>query len=389
MTIKALINNEMLLWARKRSFNTLDDAIKHLGIKKSTFEAWEKGDSQPTFRQAEKIAKKLKIPLGYLYLSEPPDESLPLPDLRVKPGVPPKDPSPDFLEVIYDAMRKQEWYRDYLIEEGADPLPFVGRFTKDAPVEVVANDIRDTLKITDRLRRQSRNMEDYYRNLVNQAENAGVLVIRNSVVGNNTNRPLDPNEFQGFAMPDKIAPMIFVNQKDYLSAQIFTLMHEIAHIWLGITGVSLQDYLEAPKIQDVKSQRIANKIAAETLIPAEGFIDSWRKYNDIDVGLENLRHFYKVSVFVIIRRAYDLGEISFDNYQEKFAELSSNITPKKKSSGGGGYKLFFTRNSTTLTTSLLHSVTEGKTLTNHASTLLNVNPITVCNMQSFLMNGML
>ncbi|MHA1280088.1 MAG: XRE family transcriptional regulator [Candidatus Helarchaeota archaeon] len=383
MTVRALITKEMLKWARKRTVGSLDEAAEYLKIDKPKLVAWEKGDAQPTFNQAKVIAKKLKIPFGYLYLSAPPDESLPLPDLRVKTGTPPRPPSPDFLEVLYDAMRKQEWYHDYLQGEEAEPVPFVGRYSNSSSVETIAEDIRQTLGLNYEFRDRTRGQADFYVRLVEKAESSGVMVMRNSVVGNNTHRPLNPNEFQGFAMLDSLAPLVFVNQNDYLSAQIFTLMHELAHIWMGISGVSLQDYLETPIVQDDLTQHRANEIAAETLVPEKDFISLWRGYDNIDRGLKTLQRHYRVSIFVILRRAFELGEISFDFYRSTYDEIKSGITPKKKG-GGGGYRNMFSRNSTTISTSLLNSVSEGKTLPTQASALLNVRPAVIYNMQAYL-----
>lgn len=384
MTVNALITKEMLEWARKRTLGSLDDAAKILKINKTKLEAWENGRSQPTFNQAQDIARKLKIPFGYLYLSKPPDESLPLPDLRVKPGTPPKDPSPDFLEILYDAIRKQEWYRDYLIAEDADPVPFVNRYSMSSPIETVAKDIRQTLNLDEKFRKKARDQTNFYTKLVEQVESSGVLVLSTSIVGSNTKRKLDPKEFQGFAMPDALAPLIFVNQNDYLSARIFTLMHELVHIWMGVSGVSIQDYLERPVNQNERTQRRANEIAAEILVPAKDLISRWQAYADIDEGLDELRKYYKVSVFVILRRIYDLGMVSFDTYHSKYDELIEGIVPKKKGGGGGGYQTYFSRNSTTITTTILNSVSGGKMLPTQASKLLNVNPRTLYNMQQYL-----
>ncbi len=384
MAVQALITKEMLKWAIQRSTGNLDEAAKYLKINKIKLEAWEKGESHPTFNQAQEIAKKLKIPFGYLYLTTPPDESLPLPDLRVKPGTPSRKPSPDFLEVLYSALRKQEWYRDYLVDEEADPISFVNRYSMSSPVETVAEDIRRTLNLDNDFRQKTRDQADYYTKLVGRVEESGVLVMRSSIVGNNTRLKLDPEEFQGFAMSDIYAPLLFINQNDYQSAQIFTLMHELAHIWLGVSGVSIQDYLEMPIIQDEQTQHRANEIAAEILVPSKDLISHWQEQYDIDQELEVLRRYYRVSIFVVLRRVYTLGLIPFAQYRVKYNELKAKIPHRKKGGGGGGYQPLFSRNSTTLTTTLLNSVSEGNILPTQASKLLNVKPTTLYNMQAYL-----
>lgn len=103
---EAFINSNMLRWARERTLGSIEDAASSLKVKVEKLAAWERGEVRPTFRQAQDLAKKLKVPFGYLYLSEPPDEVLPLPDLRTTSGSSPRKPSPDFLEVLYDALRK-------------------------------------------------------------------------------------------------------------------------------------------------------------------------------------------------------------------------------------------------------------------------------------------
>lgn len=384
MAGKALITKEMLTWARIRSIGDIDNAAIKLKVNKDKLLSWEKGESLPTFRQARVLAKKLKIPLGYLYLSEPPDESLPIPDLRVKPGTPAHKPSPDFLEVLYDAMRKQEWYRDYVISEDAGDVPFVSKYSLSSPIDEVAKDIRETLNINNSLRRNARNNNDYYSKIVERAELSGVLVLRSGIVGNNTRRPLDANEFQGFAMSDKFAPLVFVNQNDYLSAQIFTLMHELSHIWMGVSGVSVQDYLERPIQQNEIIQDRANEIAAEVLVPMKEFIPQWQKISSLEDGLIDLHRYFRVSAFVILKRAYSLGELPFEVYRSQYNDLRIQIKSKKKKKGGGGYAPMFTRNSTTLATTVLNSISEGKILPIHASNLLNVRPTTLYNMQEYM-----
>jgi Zn-dependent peptidase ImmA (M78 family) len=384
MSDTAFIQKQMLVWARTRA--GLDTAGAAKGVTtREKWEAWEAGDAHPTFRQALELARRLHVPLGYLFLTDPPDERLPLPDLRTKQSAGAK-PSPAFLDVIYDALRKQEWYHDYLQEQDADPVSFVGRFADDTPVATVAEDIVRTLRLGQSLRKQAGTIDDYFRLLVERIEAAGVLVLRSSIVGNNTHRPLDSEEFQGFAQSDNLAPLVFVNQNDYLSAQVFTLFHELAHIWTGLSGVSDLDYLDRPESQSVIHQRRADQIAAEALVPARDFEARWAIYPRED-RLDYLRKDYRVSIFVILRRAYDLEKLSFVEYRSKYDEYKRQIKPNKPP-GGGGYASLFSRNSKKVATAVLHSVVEGRLAPTEGAILLNVRPPSLYGMeQHMVMTG--
>lgn len=385
-TTEALITPKMVRWARQRARLSAAEVARRINLARpDRLDAWERegAEDRPTFRQAQHLAEVLHVPFGYFFLSDPPSEELPLPDLRTKRGAAATTPSPDFLAVVYDALRKQEWYHDYLLDQDADPVPFVGRYTVATAVNAVAEDIRRTLRLDQSLLRQARDKDDYFRLLAGRAEGARVLVVRTGIVGNNTRRSLDPEEFQGFAKPDNLAPLVFVNQNDYLSAQIFTLLHELAHIWIGVTGVSDPDYLDRPTTESAVRQRRADQIAAETLVPSNDLDLRWDSYEHDGDRLDRLGNHYRVSVFVILRRAYDLRKLSFDEYLSKYDELRQQIRPKPPG-GGGGYGSLFSRNSHAVTTAVLHSVIQGKLPPTEAATLLNVRPPTLHGMERYL-----
>ncbi|MEE9247942.1 MAG: ImmA/IrrE family metallo-endopeptidase [Dehalococcoidia bacterium] len=380
----AFITPDMVRWARRRSFDSPDVAAQQLNFPK--LKDWENGDARPTFRQAQSLARKLRIPFGYLFLSTPPEEAMPLPELRTKSGTPPLKPSPDFLDVLYDALRKQEWYHEHLASEEADPIPFVGRFNIQTPVADVARDIRRTLHLDELWQRRGLNMEAFSRELVSRAEANGIVVMRNSVVGNNTRRHLDPDEFQGFAISDDLAPLVFINQNDYRSAQIFTFAHELAHIWMGLSGVSRLEYFAKPEQQPHDYERVTDAIAAETLAPADSFSLRWDMTLGTDTQLSKLSSFYHVSRFVILRRAYELNKVTLEVFREQYAELRRNILSKKKGGGGGGggYGSIFSRNSNTVTTTVLYSLLEGRVPPKLASELLNVRIAKLRGLEQYL-----
>src|SRR3954466_10227662 len=144
---EALVSPEGLRWARKRAAISVDAVAEKLKTDTAKVLAWEEGAARPTFKQAEKIAAFFHIPFGFLFLPEPPVETLPIPDLRTRDGMPREGFSADVLDLLRDVMFKRDWYRDYLLDHGAEPLPFVGKFSSDAPADTVAADIRSVLRV--------------------------------------------------------------------------------------------------------------------------------------------------------------------------------------------------------------------------------------------------
>ena len=184
--------------------------------------AWETGDLRPTFRQAQQLAQALYIPFGHLFLSEPPVLELPIPDFRTFPGQPPQEPSPEFLDLLNDVLTKQQWFREYRESEGIEALPFVGAFKPSDSVGTVSGNIRETVDV-DGARNRASNWEGFLRELSRNAEDSGIMVMRSGVVGNNGHRPLSVEEFRGFAITDEIAPVVFINGRDFKgSADIHT-----------------------------------------------------------------------------------------------------------------------------------------------------------------------
>jgi Zn-dependent peptidase ImmA (M78 family)/DNA-binding XRE family transcriptional regulator len=326
MAIEAFVTPRLVRWARERYRLSPDDVAKKIGVRDAnTVEAWERGEARPTLRQAQELAQKLSVPFGYLYLSEPPAENLPLPDLRTVAGAPPSKPSPNFLDVLYDALRKQSWYRDHLASQNEEPLAFIARYDATDDPNVIAADIRKILGIDAAFRQKASNWERFLTDLIRQAEEVGILVLRNSVVGNNTHRPFDVEEFRGFAISDTFARLVFINSRDAKAAQIFTLAHELPHLWIGESGVSNPDYKEPSAQQRHSIERVCNAVAAEVLVPSEEFLLRWDDdLKTLDENLHDLVVVYRVSAFVILRRAHELGRISTETYRETYRENLSS-----------------------------------------------------------------
>ena len=228
MTVRVAVAPDLLHWAVERA-GWDDETVDRRAPK---LDEWVAG-RQPTLKQLEKFASDTHTPLGMLFLAEPPDEEVPIPDLRTLSNAGVARPSADMLDAIYICQDRQQWYRGYAVEHGHTPLEFVGSATTNDRPALVADRIRHLLNFDVADRAVFSNWEDALRRLIDRIEAIGVLVMVSGIVGANTHRVLRPEEFRGFALADPIAPLIFVNGTDTKAAQIFTMIHELAHIWLG------------------------------------------------------------------------------------------------------------------------------------------------------------
>ena len=301
---------DVLRWARQRIGYDADTLAGKVGVRSARVVEWEE-TGRITMVQARNLARHTHTPEGYLYLEEPPEDWLPIADLRTPDGQPPRRPSPNLLDTVYLMQARQEWLREERVVEEAARLPFVGSFPNGARPEEVAGGIRETLGVESGWASDRPNWSDALLFLRNCIEEAGVLVFFNGIVDNNTHRRLDRDEFQGFALVDQYAPLVFVNGADYKAAQMFTLAHELAHIFVGADGVSSFDALEpSPHATEIH----CNKIAAEFLVESGRLREFWGAVTHRSDPFQALAREFKVSEIVAARRVLDLDLITRDAY---------------------------------------------------------------------------
>lgn len=367
MSAKAHINPNILRWMRERGGLDVVDAAHAATISSDQLARWEAGDNQPTFLQAQKLAQALHAPFGYLFLAEPPAEDLPLPDLRTVGGTHVPRPSVNLLDTIRMSLLRQAWYLDHLHDQGAEPLPFVARFTTDAEVGTVTADMRAVLGSGVEQRQSTK--DTYLRHLINAAEAVGILVMRSGIVGNNTHRPLDVAEFRGFAISHPLAPLVFINSADAPAARLFTLIHELAHVWVGSSGIS-----SASPGNARPEEMFCNAVAGEFLAPQDVFTTLWTaSTNNLIERVAELAQHFHVSRLVIMRRALDLGLVDYATYWQHYqAELAA--FRDKPGGGGSFYRNASVKNSKRFARAVLAEALSGRLLLRDAGRLLGVQP---------------
>jgi Zn-dependent peptidase ImmA (M78 family) len=366
--VRVEVKGEMLRWARERSGLTSDVLLPRF----PKLKAWEVGKLQPTLKQLEDYARATFTPVGFLFLPVPPEESVPIPDFRTMGGKPISRPSPNLLDMIYACQQRQDWFRDHARTTRLDRLEFVGSATIEGSVEKTASDIRHALGFDIGARAKCPTWADALRLFIAQADQLGVLVMCSGIVMNNTHRRLDPEEFRGFALADDLAPLVFINGADSKSAQMFTLAHELAHIWLGATALS--DATVATRVGN-PVERWCNRVAAELLAPLDAVRNALHGNEQIDVTVTRLARQFKVSSLVVLQRLRDVGHLTWDEFDAAYNAELLRLAKLPKPEGGGGdfYATAAVRYSRRFTRALFESTSEGRTLYRDALRLLGIS----------------
>lgn len=361
MINRVKVQEELFTWALERSRKSVEDLEKRC----PKLSEWLAGTLQPTTKQLQNFAAATSTPFGYFFLPAPPEEQLPIPDYRTVSDVASRNPSANLMETLYTMQQRQEWLRETMLEQEAEPLGFVGTATLRDDPEAIAQEMRRRCGLDEGWTKEVRSWEDAVSKLRQDIESLGVMAIINGVVGNNTYRKLDVQEFRGFALSDGYAPLIFVNGADSKSAQMFTLAHELAHVWLGENGLSGFETL-MPDTGDI--ELFCNRAAAEFLVPRHELDEHWRKTKSTDKPFETVARRFKVSPIVLARRALDLKFISRDAFFKFYREYTGAEVEKarmqktKKPRGGDFFNNQNTRVGQRLGTEVVRAAREGRLL---------------------------
>lgn len=368
---------QVLRWARERAALDEDVLAKKVGTKPERVVDWEQ-TGHLSFSQAQKLAKATYTPFGYLYLRTPPEERLPIPDFRTVGGAGVRRPSPNLIDILDDALQRQDWFRDYLIAYGEDPIAYVGSLAITMPIAEAVVRMRRVVPFGVAARADARTWEEALTLQIEQIESSGILVMRSGIVRSNTHRSLEVDEFRGFAIADQYAPLIFINGRDSLAAQMFTLAHELVHIWAGVSGVS---NLDNTYPVDRAEERFCNQVAAELLVPETELRQQWPEACRQAQPVAWLLRQFKVSSLVVLRRLNDLGLIDLDTFQRLYREEVERFRAIAAERAGGGdfYRTQRTRSGRRFARALIESTLEGRTPYRDALRLLGISKVGTFN----------
>ncbi len=302
MAERANITPKVLKWARESARISEEDAAKKVSVSAEKIKSWEEGMAQPTIRQAKDLARAYRRPFALLFLPDIPDDFQPLQDYRSQGS---KALGTASIFIIRELQQKQSWMSEVKKENGEYELPFVGRYSIEDKPEIVANDILRTLDIYPTRYRTDNPMREW----IDKAEMKGIFISRTSFI--HSKLTIDPKEIQGFAIADSYAPFVFINSKDWPAAQLFTLVHELAHIWIAETGISNEIEVGSDSRGRLHPVELfCNEVAATALMPAK-LMRSFEKRTFASVNdVFAVSKKQGVSSFAFAVRAYKLNLIS-------------------------------------------------------------------------------
>lgn len=386
MGSKANITPHVLKWARESAKISVETAASRVRKAPEKIIKWENGESMPSISDARTLANFYKRPFALLFLPEIPDDFQPLQDFRKK-GAKPLSTASIF--IMREIQEKQSWMRQVFLNENEPKLSFVGKFDHHSDPVKVANDILNILKIS------SGNYfeKDPLKEWQSQTEKKGIFISKAGRI--HSKMLLDTEEFQGFAIADEYAPFIFINTKDWKTAQLFTMVHEIAHIWINQSSISGDLPIATNEREHFNPiELFCNEVAGNALMPAKMMneIDKSVFVSDNEI-LKNAKKF-GVSVLAFLTRSLRLNLIDFETYSTlkhnteiKFNEFLKDQEANKsdKKTGFADYNRFqVNKNGKLFTSIVLDAYKGGRIEPTQFSTLLKLKINNLDSIEKFL-----
>lgn len=349
------LNATILKWARREAGLTLEDAAKRAGITSprrrkgderavtpsERLKAWEEGEEVPSLAQLEAVAAAYRRPLTTFFLASPPVKQTNLADFRTIASHAAAQDSPEFAAFKRRLEARHAELREILILEGQQKLVFVGSGQGITSPQPLIKLLRHALNFQFDEQKKLDDGDHVLRVLRERAQQLGVFVLIEGDLGSH-HTAIAADEFRGIAIADSIAPLVVINANDTKAARLFTLIHELTHIWLGESGISNLNVFEKTKACQANKQteKLCNLVAAEFLVPESALNDAMRsaKRDDAWDIVDDLAKDFKVSRDVIARRLLDCNYITSSNYEaiaNRLHAIWRSIKIKQKASGSG------------------------------------------------------
>ena len=380
-TVNVNIQPAIISWALSQTSEEklgtkLVDNIKH----------WLDGTKSPTFNQIEDFSKKSHIPLGYFFLQTPPIEQISLLKYRTLDSIQLTNPSRNLIDTIHDMEAVQEWMVNYRKEWNYDTISIVGSLKGITDISVIADTIRKDLGLNIEWYKDCGNPSEAFNKVRGLLEECGIVVMMNGIVGKNTHRALDVNEFRAFAMVNEWAPLIFINGADSAGGRLFSLFNELVHLWIGENDLYNDTKYSANGIKPIEVT--CNAVAGALMVPKTVFLEKWNNNtnDDIHEKIKELARMFRCSSSVIARRALDNKKIDQNVYNMVIADaIEAYIqTKQEKSSGGDYYRVARSKLDGVFVRALCESVNSGRTSFTEAYRLTNTTSKTFSEVASGL-----
>lgn len=339
---------------------------------------WQTGEKTPTFNQVEDMSRKTNIPFGYFFLDKPPVEECSIAEYRTVNSATIAGASRNLMDTVDLMTDIQEWMVEYVTRNGQEELGYVGCAAKTTNIPSVVTDIRKKLDIDIDWYVDRKNPGDAFRFLKKRVENIGVLVMMSGIVGNNTHRKLDISEFRAFTLANKYVPLIFINSCDSEAGKLFSLIHELVHVWVGENSFYNDEY--SSNYENHGEEKFCNAAAAEILIPTESFFEKWESSAGETIDkIELLAGKFRCSKFAVARKALDNKKITQKVYEDIVKNLTKsfqewkNKQQENRTVGGDYYRTLISKTDRRLVKALARSASEGQISYTEVYRLTNTN----------------
>ena len=381
--LKALITPSVVKWARERSHYSLEAAAKKIGVSPERLKEWESGKNLPSMTQARKMSITYRRPLAAFYLPYPPKDFPLLKDFRTVEGKPVQY-SPSLVFLMRQIQERQAWLREHLKAQGQEKLRFIGSGSLKSSPKALSKKIIKTLwggeKEYSQIVSEIKTARAFLNSWLVRCEEKGIFISRTSNL--NSRNVIPVKEARGFVISDKHAPFVFINSGDSKTAQLFTLLHELAHLWLDISGAP-DHFPVSRKAKKSSIEFFCNQTAAEILMPEEKIKDFPKMKNIEEIENFITEQFKKFPVsrlaFLVRLKSFSLlSNTDFkklkEQYRQEYEQYRARQKKKMKEAAGGpnANLLKIYANGESFTKIVAYSYKEGLISGREASGLLDM-----------------